>query len=94
MKKIHLAFFIGLMSAVALSGYAWGTTPVNETLWYNQPAACWMESLPVGNGREGAMVYGNTFVETLALNESTLWSGAPDSTAQAPFGKEKLAQAR
>lgn len=28
------------------------------TLWYRQPAAEWTESLPIGNGRLGAMVYG------------------------------------
>ncbi len=94
MKKFHLFSLAGLSTAIVLSGCSQTATPVSETLWYNQPAGCWMESLPVGNGREGAMIYGDEFVETLALNETTLWSGAPDSTAQAPFGKEKLAQAR
>lgn len=46
-------------------------------LWYQQPAKAWVEALPVGNGRLGAMVFGGTQRERLQLNESTLWSGGP-----------------
>jgi alpha-L-fucosidase 2 len=46
-------------------------------LWYSQPADRWLEALPVGNGRLGAMIYGGVDVERLALNETTFWSGAP-----------------
>ena len=47
------------------------------TLWYREPAARWEEALPVGNGRLGAMVFGGVGSERLALNEDTLWAGAP-----------------
>ena len=46
-------------------------------LWYRQPAATWVEALPIGNGRLGAMVFGHVDVERLQLNEDTLWSGGP-----------------
>jgi alpha-L-fucosidase 2 len=46
-------------------------------LWYRQPARTWVEALPLGNGRLGAMVFGDTAHERLALNEDTLWSGYP-----------------
>ena len=46
-------------------------------LWYRQPAANWNEALPLGNGRLGAMVYGNPVHERICLNEDTLWSGYP-----------------
>ena len=46
-------------------------------LWYGKPAAAWVEALPVGNGRLGAMVFGDPRTERLALNEDTLWSGGP-----------------
>jgi len=46
-------------------------------LWYRQPASIWTEALPVGNGRLGAMIFGGIESERLALNEDTLWSGAP-----------------
>lgn len=48
-------------------------------LWYNQPAGkTWEHALPVGNGRLGAMVYGNVPQETIQLNEHTVWSGSPN----------------
>src|SRR5208282_1723883 len=47
------------------------------TLWYRQPANRWLEALPVGNGRAGAMIFGGVLEEKLALNEVTFWSGAP-----------------
>ncbi len=46
-------------------------------LWYGKPAAAWVEALPIGNGRLGAMVFGDPLRERLALNEDTLWSGGP-----------------
>ena len=46
-------------------------------LWYNKPAQKWIEALPVGNGRLGAMVYGTVQTERLQLNEDTLWAGHP-----------------
>ncbi len=49
----------------------------NCRIWYDQPAQQWLEALPVGNGKLGAMVYGGTHEETLALNDDTLWAGFP-----------------
>jgi alpha-L-fucosidase 2 len=46
-------------------------------LWYGKPARSWVEALPLGNGRLGAMVHGRTDTEVLSLNEDTLWSGFP-----------------
>ncbi len=46
-------------------------------LWYEKPAGAWVEALPVGNGRLGAMVFGDPRHERLALNDDTLWSGGP-----------------
>jgi alpha-L-fucosidase 2 len=46
-------------------------------LWYDKPASNWVESLPVGNGKIGAMVFGGVEKELLQLNESTLFSGGP-----------------
>ncbi|MHC4507103.1 MAG: LamG domain-containing protein, partial [Planctomycetota bacterium] len=47
------------------------------TLWYRRPAAKWIDAMPVGNGRLGAMVFGGVGRERLQLNEDTLWSGGP-----------------
>ena len=60
---------------------AWGAgaadnAPASEhLLFFEQPAATWPDALPVGNGRLGAMVFGNTAKERLQLNEETVWMG-------------------
>ena len=41
-------------------------------LWYEHPAVEWEESLPVGNGRLGAMVFGGTGTERLQVNEESI----------------------
>ncbi|WPR76583.1 glycoside hydrolase family 95 protein [Algoriphagus sp. NG3] len=49
------------------------------TLWYKQPAAdVWTDALPIGNGKLGAMIYGNVENELIQLNEHTVWSGGPN----------------
>ncbi|WP_086851009.1 glycosyl hydrolase family 95 catalytic domain-containing protein [Amycolatopsis kentuckyensis] len=52
---------------------------VNDlALWYDKPAGTeWLRALPIGNGRLGAMVFGNTDTERLQLNEDTVWAGGP-----------------
>jgi len=52
----------------------------NDTLlklWYLKPARQWVEALPVGNGRLGAMIYGDPCNEIIQLNENTVWAGQP-----------------
>ncbi len=53
------------------------SNPSHLKLWYTQPATQWVEALPLGNGRLGAMVFGGIEAEQYQLNEETLWSGAP-----------------
>lgn len=68
----------------------------NLKLWYRQPAAQWVEALPIGNGRLGAMVFGGLGTERLQLNEDTLWSGpaatwnTPDAQAALPALREAI----
>ena len=62
-------------------------------LWYNQPAQQWVEALPVGNGRLGAMVYGDPAHEKIQLNESTVWAGQPNRNDN-PDAKEALPEVR
>ena len=40
----------------------------------------WDHATPVGNGRLGAMIFGETGRERIQLNEETLWSGGPRDT--------------
>lgn len=44
-------------------------------LWYSRQAKKWEEALPIGNGRLGAMVYGNIQEEIIQLNEDSMYSG-------------------
>lgn len=46
-------------------------------LWYDRPAQLWVEALPLGNGRIGAMVFGGVEREEFQLNEETVWTGSP-----------------
>src|SRR5687767_428412 len=63
-------------------------------LWYSQPARNWNEALPIGNGRLGAMIFGNPNEELLQLNEETLWSGGPANMNPNPHAVQYLPQVR
>ena len=90
----HFKTYLAAM-ALALSGCQSATDSCGTTeLWYAQPAKVWMESLPIGNGRLGAMTYGGIEEEKLALNESTMWSGQYNENQNKPFGREKMDQLR
>jgi alpha-L-fucosidase 2 len=62
-------------------------------LWYREPARQWVDSLPLGNGRLGAMVMGVVREERIFLNEDTLWSGHP-TDGNEPKGPEYLKEVR
>ncbi len=65
----------------------------NLKLWYNQPSKTWNEALPLGNGRLGAMVFGNPVNERIQLNENTLYTGSPNRNDN-PNAKEALPKVR
>ncbi|MFY9175884.1 MAG: glycoside hydrolase family 95 protein [Caldicoprobacterales bacterium] len=49
----------------------------NLRLWYKESARDWNEALPIGNGRLGGMIFGNTEKERIQLNEDSIWYGGP-----------------
>lgn len=53
---------------------------LSHRLYYRQPAEHWVEALPIGSGRLGAMIWGEPHLEHIPLNEDTLWSGYPRET--------------
>ena len=80
LKKACFVFFI-LFSSSFLSGCKDSVikeVKVKNLLWYDQPAESWMQALPVGNGRLGAMVFGDPNHERIQLNEDSMWPGAAD----------------
>ncbi|WP_259013875.1 glycoside hydrolase family 95 protein [Emticicia fluvialis] len=73
-------------------GIASGQVPLK--LWYKQPSGnTWENALPIGNGRQGAMIYGNVEKEIIQLNEHTVWSGSPNRNDN-PLALENLAEIR
>ena len=70
-----------------------GAQGQEHRLWYQRPAAHWLEALPVGNSHMGAMVYGGTDNEEIQLNEETFWSGSPHNN-NSPEAKEHLQEVR
>jgi hypothetical protein len=46
-------------------------------LWCSSPAKLWTDALAVGNGRLGAMIFGDPESDRLQLNDITVWSGGP-----------------
>ena len=92
------------LGALALTKrFGFSKTPPTEsfsdlTLWYEKPAAQWVDALPIGNGRLGAMVFGggedaSLSKELLQFNEDTLWSGKPVN-GNNPDAKNHLAAVR
>ena len=55
---------------------------MENRLFYNTPAKCFEEALPLGNGAFGGMVYGNIQNEKISLNLDTLWNGKPETEPQ------------
>lgn len=63
------------------------------TLWYTAPARFWEETLPLGNGRLGAMPDGGIGCERIVLNEITMWSGSEEDASN-PGALRHLPQIR
>lgn len=69
-------------------------------LWYRQPASVWEEALPLGNGRLGAMVFGNLEGERVQVNEESVWYGGkkdrinPDAKEQLPVIRKLIREGR
>lgn len=90
MKKGRI--FALLIIVVTLSIKQGNAQPLK--LWYDKPATQWVEALPVGNGRIGAMIFGGVEDELLQLNESTLYSGGPLQKQIAPGASKYLPEIR
>lgn len=66
----------------------------NNTLWYDTPAREWKHALPLGNGRLGAMVYGEPVEERIQLNIDSLWDGYPTRDTINPRARAALPKVR
>jgi alpha-L-fucosidase 2 len=98
MKRFHRTGRVLLLGFAALMGIAAHAAdpvpaPAPLKLWYQRPAAQWVEALPLGNGRLGAMVFGGIEQERIQLNEDTLWGGGPYDPAN-PEARAALPEIR
>ena len=76
MRTITCAFVCALLLGTAAAGQ-------RLALWYQQPAEDWQsQALPIGNGRLGAMIFGDARREHLQLNEISLWTGDEKDTGR------------
>lgn len=78
--KIGLKTF----SALALTAAALTATASDLALKYNFPAKYFEETLVIGNGNLGAVIYGGIVRDRMSLNDITLWTGGPDTTVYSP----------
>ena len=60
------------------------------TLWYNQPAQYFEETLVLGNGKMGASVFGGVESDKIFLNDATLWTGEPVNPYMNPEAYKNL----
>src|SRR6476659_6679737 len=93
MKNLYRILFRYAFALGAFAATASVAADHANVLWYDRPAVRWEEALPVGNGRLGAMVFGQPANERLQLNEGTLWAGGPYDPVN-PQAKDALPEAR
>ena len=63
-------------------------------LWYDNPATYFEESLVLGNGMQGATVFGGIGTDKIYLNDLTLWSGEPVNANMNPNAYKNLPDIR
>jgi alpha-L-fucosidase 2 len=77
-----------IVTPPAAGGETVAITPL--TLWYRSPAKVWTDALAIGNGRLGAMVFGDPVDDRYQLNDITVWSGGPEPRADRPDAYKAL----
>ncbi len=85
-------YFCCLWTGLTVATTATAAEP-DLKLHYDAPARVWEEALPLGNGRLGAMVFGDPQHERFQLNEETVWGGSPYNNTN-PAAREALPEIR
>ncbi len=93
MYRIKISrYFCCLWTGLTVATIATAAEP-DLKLHYDAPARVWEEALPLGNGRLGAMVFGDLQHERFQLNEETVWGGSPYNNTN-PAAREALPEIR
>jgi len=92
MKKLRPKILMVLVIHTVVS--AAGVSDDSATiLRYETPASHFTQSLPLGNGRLGMMVFGGVEKDRIVLNEESLWSGSPSDNNR-PNAHKQLPEIR
>ncbi len=91
LQKIFTAGLICVAAVLPIFALAAGSNDL--LIWFDSSATKFTQSLPLGNGRLGAMVFGGVGEERIVLNEGTLWSGSPQD-ADKPDAAQYLPEIR
>ena len=87
-KKIFFVF-------LAFLCFSWGVAKDGHLrLHYDKPAEFFEEALVIGNGQQGATVYGGVARDVISLNDLTLWTGEPDKKVQSPEAYKAIPEIR
>jgi len=73
---ISSACIAGCLASCTLPDTSIDKSAQHDLIWFDQPAAQWEETLPVGNGRLGMMPDGGIIQEKIVLNDISMWSGS------------------
>lgn len=80
-----------------MSALAWGAlsaTAATPALYFDRPADFFEETFVIGNGSQGAIIYGNPEKERVSLNDITFWTGEPDTTVYSPGAYRHIPEIR
>ncbi|WP_395783268.1 glycosyl hydrolase family 95 catalytic domain-containing protein [Aquirufa sp.] len=83
-----------LFILICLSCQIYAQTSQPLKLWYTKPAEHFEEALVLGNGKQGATVFGGTKTDQIYLNDLTLWSGEPMNPRMNPEAYKHLPAVR
>ncbi len=90
MNRIVCLIFITIFTSVAQSIYAQS----KHKIWYTKAAQYFEETLPLGNGKMGACVFGGTSADKIYLNDISLWSGEPVDADMNPNAYQYIPEIR
>ncbi len=88
-RKLYLKYLVPFVGLLLLT-CSTKEKPKEDLLWYKQPALIWDNAMPLGNGKLGVMVFGNTTSERIQLNDDSMWPAAYDSWNEPDGNKNDL----
>lgn len=79
---------------VALAAVTFSVSANKLALKYDRPAEFFEETLVIGNGNLGAIIYGGVKDNRISLNDITLWTGEPEKGVVTPDAYKAIPEIR